>query len=402
MRDICIAAVTAEYNPFHNGHAYQIARTREAGATHIVAVLGGNYLQRGEPALFPKHIRAHAALLCGADLVLELPLPRAMATAERFAFGSVSIMQALGCVDMMSFGAEDTLESLLPAVNALTEEDALGPDIRRHQEGGRTFAAARQLALAERLGRASAAVLERPNNILAVEYLKAARRLHFAPKLLAVPRYGAQHNSTVIRGSFASASALREIVGSDGVGALAPYVPRPALEVYRAEEKRGLLPVRPGALESAVLPALRRMTREDCAMLPDVSEGLENRLYGAVRMTTTLEGLYAAAKTKRYTAARIRRLALSAYLGLTERDAVAPVPYLRVLGLNRRGIEVLAMAKEAARLPLGSSLARLERQNAECARFARLEALSTDLYTLLLPHALPCGYDYTCKPILLK
>lgn len=402
MRNICIAAVTAEYNPFHNGHAYQIARTREAGATHIVAVLGGNYLQRGEPALFEKRVRTHAALLGGADLVVELPLPRAMATAERFAGGSVALMQALGCVDMMSFGAENTLEELMPAVRALLDEAALGPAIRRHQEGGRTFAAARQLALAEQLGRSGAAVLERPNNILAIEYCKAAARLSFTPRLLAVPRFGAQHNSAVIRGSFASASALREIVLSDGVDALAPYVPRAVLEIYRANERRGLLPVRHGALESAMLPVLRRMTREDCATLPDLSEGLENRLYGAIRMATSLEGLYAAAKTKRYTASRIRRMALSAYLGLTERDATAPPPYLRVLGLNRHGIEVLAIAKETASLPLGSSLARLERQNAECARIARLEAISTDLYTLLLPRALPCGYEYTCKPVILK
>lgn len=395
-----IAGIVAEYNPFHNGHAFQIAKTRAAGATHIVAVMGGNYLQRGAAAQFEKHIRAEAALRCGVDLVVELPLPRALATAERFAGGALALLQALGCVDMVSFGAENTLEELAPLAKALVEEE-FSPRVKEHLRLGITFARARQLALEERLGRERAALVRGPNNILAVEYLKAARRLNFSPEFFVVPRRGAAHDSAAVQGAFASASFLRGECTARGLQAVRPFVPAQAYETYQNAGGQGLLPAEPACGETALLAVLRRMEREEFARLPDLSEGLENRLYAAARGAATLEALLAAAKSKRYPLARLRRLVFSAYLGLTAEDAAASPPYLRVLGFGKAGVEVLNRAKRTAALPLSSSLAQLERENEFCGRFARLEARSTDLYALTLPVVLPCGYDYTCKPVLL-
>ncbi len=399
--DVKIAGIVAEYNPFHNGHAHQIDQTRAAGASHIVAVMGGNFLQRGAPAQFEKHVRAEAALRCGADLVLELPLPASMATAERFAAGAVGLMQALGCVDLLSFGAESPLEELFPLVDALLDEELSG-GLRVHLQTGVTFARARQTALEQRLGAARAELLLHPNNILGVEYLKAARRLDFAPELLAVPRRGAAHDSTRASGRFASASLLRESMAAQGLGALRPYLPPAAWEVYGRALDARLLPADPSKAEAAILAVLRRLNEQELASLPDLSEGLEHRLSSAIRQARSLDELYAAVKSKRYPLARIRRLVLSAYLGLTRTDVETPPPYLRVLGFNRRGAEVLNRAKQTARLPLSSSLAKLKRMGGDCARFARLEARSTDLYVLTLPGVLPCGYDYTCPPVLLK
>lgn len=395
-----IAGIVAEYNPFHNGHAYQIAQTRAAGATHIVAVMGGNYLQRGEAAQFEKHVRARAALCCGVDLILELPLPYAMSTAEHFAVGALTLMQGFGCIDMLSFGAESQLALLKPLADALVSEE-LPALIRQHLAGGTTFARARQLALEVPLGKESAALLQCPNNILAVEYLKAAKRLGFTPELCVVPRKGAAHDSANPDGTFASASHLRTLCGKQGLQALLPFVPPAAYEAYLAAWKQRLIPANHGA-EAGVLAVLRRMSPEEFALLPDLSEGLEHRLYAAVRRSATVEELLAGVKSKRYPLARIRRLMLAAYLGLTAQDVLTAPPYLRVLGFNRCGLEILTRAKKTALRPLSSSLARLEAENDDCRRFALLESRATDLYALSLPQVQPCGFDYTCPAIVIK
>lgn len=396
-----IAGIAAEYNPFHNGHAFMIEKTREQGATHIVAVMGGNHLQRGEAAICEKHTRAQAALRCGADLILELPLPYACATAEHFASGIVAVLAGLGCVDILSFGAENTLSELLPIAAALTR-DTLKGVIKPHLAQGLTFARARQLALEAQLGVKNAAPLLSPNNILGIEYLKAAKRQNFIPQYCAIARKGAPHDSRFASGSFASASHLRENLKADGIAALRSFVPAAAYEVYKDAAATGLMPAEPKLTDTAVLAVLRRMTKSDFSILPDISEGLENRFYSAVRKATSTDELLKLLKSKRYPLARLRRLVLAAYLGLTDSDCKTAIPYLRVLGFNAKGLEVLKLAKKTALLPISASLAQLREQNNDCSRFSFLEAQSTDLFSLTLPTALPCGYDYICKPVMLK
>ena len=397
MDRMITAGIVAEYNPFHSGHAWQIEQTRAAGATHIVAVMSGNFVQRGGPACAPKMIRANAAVACGADLVVELPLPYAMATAERFAFGALSILGGLGCVDVLSFGSECGDIDLLVRAAQAVDSPYCHDYTKNLLDSGITYARARQKAVQELYGEQVAQVLDSPNNTLAVEYLRqiGAQELPIAP--FTVTRRGPEHDSDALQGGLASASHLRNLLDLESVQAIAPYVPEAAQAVYRSAETAGLMPFRPHSLNTAVLAVLRRMEREEFSRLPDISEGLDNRLYDAVRTAVSLDELLSLVKTKRYPLSRIRRLVWNAWLGVPDGLMQTPPPYIRVLSFNRRGMEILSKANHTTRLPVSHSLARLAEKNALCAQFAQLEARAADLFSLGLPTVQPCGSDYTQK-----
>lgn len=395
-----IFGIVAEYNPFHNGHEALVRAARERGAQGIVAVMSGNFVQRGAPAVTDKRVRAKVALLCGVDLVLELPLAYAVAPAQHFAQGAVGLLAAAGCVDTLLCGSECGDVSILRTLAQAVDAPALQPVIRSLLGEGMTYARARQQAVAGELGEELAACLAEPNNTLAVEYLRAARALGWSPQAHTIRRVGVGHDSADARDGYASASLLRANAGDFAF--LRAHVPEPAAGVYAQAVDAGLYPADPTRLETAVLSHLRRLGPGELARLPDLSEGLENRLHAAIRQSATLPELEAALKTKRYTMARVRRLILAAYLGVTDMDAHTPPPYLRVLGCNARGREILARMKRSACLPVSHSLARLRALGGSCERFAALEELATDLYALSLPQPPPCGYEYTASAVFLK
>lgn len=390
--------VVAEFNPFHNGHAALCKAARERGAQEIIAVMSGNFVQRGEIAVSDKHVRAQAALCSGVDLVLELPLPWAMAPARRFALGAVSILKETGCVDALCFGSECGDMALLREVAEALESDRVQAEITQRLAGGMTYAKARQLAVEAVFGAAAGLCLSTPNNTLAVEYLRQAISLGWDVDAVTVKRVGSGHDSGNPVGTMASASYLR---GLNEVGQWASFVPGEAMEAYREAASKGLLPAKQERLEIAVLSQLRRMTPEESAILPDLSEGLENRLLKAVRSATTLDELLEAVKTKRYTMARIRRLVSSAFLGIQTRHIVGTPPYIRVLGCNDRGTALLSRMKGCT-LPVHTSLAKLEGMGGRCGEIANLEAVAGDQYGLALPRALPCGWEYTASAVFMK
>lgn len=382
-----VAGIVAEYNPFHNGHRHQIEVTRRADATHIVAVMSGNFVQRGEPALFDKFTRAAAALSCGVDLVLELPLPFAAAGAQRFARGALTLLDALSCVDALSFGSEcGALSPLLHARLAL-EDKRVRARLRALLKEGRPFAAARQQAVDEFFGEETGALLRQPNNILALEYLGALGSLGSKIEPFTIPRKGPWHDSTALSGTFASASALRALAAEQGIQALAPYVPKEALARYH-----GAPICTPEALEQPLLSRLRALAPGELQDLPELSEGLEHRLYKAARQARDLGELYALAKSKRYSHARVRRLALAAFLGVRDEDSALPPPYIRVLGYTPAGKELLTASSAA--LPIGASLRRLWELGGRAQRLAGLEAAAGDQYALLCTPRGECGLDY--------
>lgn len=395
-----VYGIVAEFNPFHNGHAALAAHARRGGATGLVAVMSGNFVQRGSPAVTDKRVRAEAALRCGVDLVLELPLPYAVAPAQRFACGAVELLAATGRVDGLLFGSEcgdvRALRVLAEAVDAPT----LQPGLRAQLAKGNTFARARERALAAELGDEQAALLANPNNALAVEYLRAAGQLGWQPEVITLQRLGAAHDSGEAWGEYASASMLRLHAGDFAL--LGRYVPPLAAEVYARAFVAGLYPADPSRLETAILARLRGLTLPELAELPDLSEGIENRLYSAIRGAPTLSALESALKTKRYTMARVRRLIFSAFLGVTHRDAHTSPPYIRVLGFTPRGREILSAMKGVSKLPVSQSLARLRERGGACERFAALEELATDLYALALPRPPGCGYEYLASAVFLK
>ena len=379
------AGIVAEYNPFHRGHAWHIAETRRrlGGEAPVVCVMSGHWVQRGECALADKWLRAALALDRGADLVVELPTPWAMASAESFARGAVSLLAATGVVDVLSFGSETgELAPLEEAAAALDAPDY--PERLRAALGrGLSFPAARQEA-------AGAACLSAPNNNLGVEYLRSLRALGSTIRPLTVPRQGVGHDGPAA-GGFASASELRRLLRAGRGEEAAPYLTAPwSGELADMQH-----------IERAVLARLRTMGEGDWAALPDGggAEGLPSRLAKAAREAVSLEDFYTRAKTRRYPHARLRRLALAAFLGLRAAERPAAPPYVRVLGLGGRGRALLRRMKDTCPLPVIVKPAQARELDGPARMLFESEARYTDLYGLCFPAPRPCGAEWIHSPV---
>lgn len=394
-----IAGITAEYNPFHTGHAYQISalKAQLGPDTSVVAVMSGSWVQQGRPAVTDKWTRAQMALKGGADLILELPTVWAAASAESFARGAVELLCRCGVIDTLCFGSETgELAPLLAAAECLDSPD-YPEQLRKALEGGASFAAARQAAVEALIGPAGAA-LASPNNNLGVEYLRALRSLHSNIKPVTIRREGAAHNSLDRTGEgFRSATQLRQHLARGEWEAVRPYVPAGNLDILQSAPLAD-----PRLGERAVLACLRKMTAEDWARLPDAGagEGLPQRLERAGRQCQSLDDFFTLAKTRRYAMARLRRMALWAFLGLTAADVPAEPPYLRVLGFNARGREVLKQMKTTAQLPILTKPAHARELDGPGRRLFELEAQCTDLYGLFLPQLPPPGQEWTRGPVM--
>ena len=386
------AGIIAEYDPFHSGHAWQLAEARRMGAVHIAVAMSCGLTQRGEISLLPESVRAHAAVLCGADLVFALPAPCACSGAEAFANAGVRLLAAAGC-DALVFGAEDAdAERLLAAAAVLRSEAYRSALKARLAAGARSFAAARQQAVADVAPRPDlAALLDRPNNNLAVEYCKAILALRDEGIELTpcpLPRQGADHGAALAPGAaYASASALRRLWAEHGPEALAPYVPAEVLPLYREAYAAGQDAdfAAAGRCQLALLRAACGQS-EPFAQTRGVSEGLDHRLEAAVRAACTRDGLVDDLTTVRYPRARMRRLAMDAALGYT-RDLPAVSPYLHVLAARRAALPLL----KGARLPASHSLARLRSADAACAQMAAAQLAASDFAALCRQKPGPMG-----------
>lgn len=361
--------VICEYNPFHNGHAKQLAFLKSQGAA--ICLMSGNYVQRGEPAILDKYVRAAAAAACGADLVLELPVTYALRSAEGFAAGGVEILDRLGCVEAICFGSESGEKDALMQTARLLLTERFHEKLRSELASGVSFPCARQNAL-EALG-GDVALLERPNDILAVEYCKAIlqRKSKLTPTVLT--RAGSYHDSADKDNP--SASVLREMEDWEG------YVPKDAMPIYhntiRASVQSG---------ERAWLARLRSLSEEDFAALPFGSEGLWRKLMHACREQATLEDIVAAAKSKRYTRTRLMRMLLCAYLGITKDLLEQEAPYVRVLALRETGQKLLLRAREQGSITILNAGERAP----DC-EYAQLERRASDLYGLFAASDAPAA-----------
>lgn len=390
-----IAGIVAEYNPFHTGHLHHIEKTRYllGGETAIVCVMSGNFTQRGDFAIFEKHARAEAAVLCGADLVLELPVPWALSSAEGFAYGSVSILNSLGIITHLSFGSEaGSVRPLIESADFLLSgcSDEL---IKSELQKGVSFAASRQSAAAKALGE-DAQALKSPNNILGVEYIKALKRLNSAIEPLTFRREGAGHDSAELART-ASASKIREMIknGED----TRKYIPRAAAEVFARETASGRAPVFTENCENAMLAALRRMSGPELCAFDGGAEGLGDRLYKIASVEPRLACVYEKTKTKRYALSRIRRLIMRAYIGISP-DLPKSPPYAKILALGKRGRPLLKNA--CGDFSLISKPASGKTLKGDAKRVFELDALATDLYVLAYPNAAERygGQEFTLGP----
>ena len=398
-----VIGIVAEYNPFHTGHQYQISESRRAvgGEAGVVAVMSGNWVQQAGCAITDKWNRARLALMGGVDLVLELPTVWAVSSAESFAQGAVDLLEATGVVDVLSFGSEcgdvDRLQRVAVCLNSPVYETG----VRRFVDEGMPFAAARQGAVWGLLGRELAELLSCPNNNLGVEYLRALDSWKSEIRPVTVRREGAAHDSFLGEGErprFCSATQLRAFLEQGDWEAARPYLPSGGLEVLQ-ESWSGFPSL--NYVERGILARLRTMTAEEWAAVPDsgAGEGLLPRLERAGRQCRTLEEFCALAKPKHWTQARLRRLLVWAWLGLTREDRPESPPYLRVLGFSSRGQAVLREMKSRAALPILTKPAHAKGLDAPGRALFVLEARCTDLYDLCLENVPTPGREWRTGPV---
>lgn len=374
-----VIGVIAEYDPFHLGHGYHMEQTRRVFGedSPVVCVMSGNWTQRGQAAVADKWTRAKAALCGGADLILELPSPWATASAETFARGGVELLAMTGVVDVLSFGSECGDLSLLTEGARVLDSGAYALRLRTELDKGRGYAAARAAA-------AGISCLEKPNDNLGVEYLRALKRCGSGMEPFCVSRKGDGHNEALTGTGFASASAIREL-HRRGDPAVWEHLPRGSREIFDGEWAEL------GHAFSGILARLRTMPPEELARVPDCGEGLEHRILRAAGGARTLEELYDLAKSRRYAHARIRRVVLRAFLGI---DSIPErPPYLRVLGMTRRGRELLRAMRG---LPVITKPAHGKGEP-----LLEAEARCTDLYALCFSRPRPAGMEWLKSPVIL-
>ena len=381
-----VVGIVAEFDPLHLGHAHLIGALRErlGRETPVVAAMSGSFTQRGEAAICTAAARAEMALEAGADLVLELPAACSVASAEAFARYGVEALQKTGVVDTLGFGSESGDVFSLRRWAAGLNSPAFGPILREESAKGISFAHARTQAL-ERLtgGKPPAGA----NDLLAMEYLR------FWPgEAVAVQRRDGGHG-----GGQSASEVRRRLSAGDWSGAM-KLLPRESAAILEREAASGRCPASLVHAERAVLYRLRTMTASDFAALPDCTEGLEHRLVAAAGEADTLEDFYARAKSKRYAHARIRRIALRAFLGITALPE--QVDYLRVLGASEVGLALLHEMRTRAAVPIitkpahGKALPEPAR-----ARFA-LDRRCDDLWGLCLERPIPAGWSWRQTPVM--
>ena len=385
-----LAGIIAEYDPFHNGHAWQLQQAKALGAQRVAVAMSCGLTQRGALPLLPESVRVQAALTCGADLVFALPAPYACSGAECFARAGVQLLAAAGC-DALVFGAETPDAALLmEAARVLSGAEYRNALKARLAAGARSFAAARQAAVeAVCPGTGLAALLDKPNNNLAVEYCKAILELGASLVPIPLPRQGANHGEA-LNGNvqFASASALRALWTQQGVEALRPYVPEAVFPLYQEAAAAGSS-TDFSAAQRCQLARLRSRCAGTApfAQVRGISEGLEHRLEAAVRSSTTHAELLDSLTTVRYPRARMRRLAMDAALDYSADAFPALPPYLHLLGAQKDALPLL----KAAALPVSHSLARLAEQNVPCRAVVDAQLRACDFGALCRKKPEPMG-----------
>ena len=351
-----VAAIIAEYNPFHNGHKYQIDRIRETLGKDcaVIAIMSGNYTQRGELAITDKAFRAEAACNCGVNLVLELPFPFSMSSAEFFATAGVRIANSLGIVDYLVFGSEsgnidelaDIAEISLSEEFLLTVEDMSGSDDYK----SKGYPEICEAAIKRLYGKEFSSNFFSPNNILAIEYIKAIRREKSNIIPVTFSRVGAGYNDSLKENTpFQSASGIRADFLSNGVSAL-DYVPFSARSIFLTAEKEGKFPSDATILDTAVIAHFRLNSPARCDDIHDAAGGLYNRLCDISAKVSSISSLTSKTETKKYTKARIRRAIWNSYFGVTSSDVRANPAYTQVLAMDDIGKSLLKSIKKTANI----------------------------------------------------
>lgn len=391
-----VLGIVAEYNPFHNGHLYHLEKSKEdTGSNYTVAIMSGNFTQRGSTSLIDKWSKAESAIRCGVDLVIELPVLYSISSAENFAEGAIKILDSLKVVDYLSFGAETSdIEILNKCADVLYREPRDYKTLLSHElKKGISYPKARENALMMYLNdiRKYANVLSSPNNILGIEYLKALKRLKSTIQPVSIPRYEAGYNDLSYTGNIASSTAIRNMIKNNGFNALANLMPAPSYASLVQNIKMGHIVPDISVFEREIIYVLRKMQTSEIAELQDVSEGLEFAIKNAANSCNSVVEFLNIINSKRYTSTRIQRILLYALLGITKKDMALSKkvqPYVRVLGLNNRGKFLISeIAKANPKLEIVTSVKRFTDENSNKSLMTMLDKdiWATNTYTI--------GYD---------
>ena len=388
-----VVGIIAEYNPFHNGHAYHLAKSKElARADYVIAVVSGNFVQRGNVSLLNKWDKANMALTNGADLVIELPTIYSISSAENFAYGAVKILDSLKIVDYISFGSElADMEILDQFADVLYKQPQKFVNLLNHElSKGLSFPKARENALLIYLNdiRKYSNVLSSSNNILAIEYLKALKKIKSNIKPIAVKRKGSGYNDLEIASNFASATAIRKKIIDNTPAGLSKLMPSNSYRVLYNSIQKGHFVKDLKSFEKEILYALRKMSLKEIEKLPDVSEGLEHNIKNAANSCNNLDEFMNIIKTKRYTNTRIQRILLYALLGITKDDmkqSIKTQPYIRVLGMNKKGKDLISViSRSNPDLKIITSVKKFmdSNSNKALANMLNTDINATNIYTL--------------------
>lgn len=407
-----VLGIVSEYNPFHNGHLYHLNESKKiTNSDYTVAIMSGNFMQRGEPAFIDKWSRTKMAIESGIDLVIELPTIYAISSAENFATGAIKILDSLKIVDFISFGSECEDISILDDITkVLCSEPADYRTLLSHElSKGISFPKAREKALMMYLNdvRRFANVLSSPNNILGIEYLKALRKQKSNIEPITIKRNGSDHNENMIlpNSTIASATSIRNACLSNNFSLLKNVIPHSTYNILEDNMKRGNIVGKLSCFDKEILYTLRKMSINEIADLPDVSEGLEFALKTAANSCNSVIELISMIDSKRYTKTRIQRILLYAILGITKKDMQVSkniTPYIRVLGFNQKGKTMLSeISSRNSKIELVTSVKKFidNSPNKNLKMLIEKDIWASNVYTLGYEYESKANLDYTEKLI---
>ncbi len=405
-----VLGIIAEYNPFHNGHLFHLNESKKlTGSSYTVAIMSGNFAQRGNTSIIDKWSKAKSAIECGVDLVVELPVLYSTSSAENFAEGAIKILDSLKVVDYLSFGAETADINLLNNIATVLNEEPkeykslLSEELKK----GLSYPKARENALMIYLNdiKKYSNVLSSPNNILGIEYIKALKKYNSIIQPIAMPRHESGHNDLNYHGNIASSTAIRNITKNNGFDILRKLMPEPSYTNLIKNIKVGHVVPDLSVFEKEIIFNLRKMSIYDISQLPDVSEGLEFAIKNAANSCNSLVELLNIIKSKRYTQTRIQRILLYSLLGITKKDIAISKktqPYVRVLGFNEKGKYLISeVAKANPKLNIITSVKKFTDKNLNRNLKSMLEKdiWATDVYTIGYEYDSWSNLDYTNKII---
>ena len=403
-----VLGIVSEYNPFHNGHLLHLQDSKKLTHTDFtIAVMSGNFVQRGDTSIVDKWTKAEMALKAGIDLVVELPTLYAISSAENFAEGAIKILNSLGIVDYVSFGSEiGEISPLNDVAQVLYKEPKeFSTLIARQLRSGLSYPKARELAIQMYFGSSQkyTEILENPNNILGIEYLKALKKYKSPIRPITLKRKYSDYNSADVKSGIASATAIRTMLQNNKN--IHYVVPFETYELLEEKKKNEQIITSLSVFSKEIIYTLRKMTLSEIASLPDVSEGLENKIKSAVNTSNTLEDLISKIKSKRYTQTRIQRILLYALLNISAKDmnmSRKQMPYIRVLGFNKHGKKIIsAIANNNPKLQIIVSVKKFMENNTDKHLHTMMskDIFATNVYTLGYGNGSLANLDYTHKVV---